>query len=306
MVRAAFLGTPSTAVPSLRALVEIAELALVVTRPDRARGRSGKPQAPPVKEEALARDLPLAQPTSAAELRAALLQALPLDVGVVVAFGMLLPPQVLEIPRLGFVNVHFSLLPRWRGAAPVARAIEAGDTTTGVTLLQLDEGLDTGPVLASRPASIEPTESAGELGARLAQLGAACLREELPGFLAGDTIPRPQPAEEASYAAKVAPEEARLRPERPAAELELTVRAFNPRPGAYAMMGRDRFKVLRARQVEGVESLPPGELRMEGERLVMGTGAGMLELIEVQPAGRRVMAAAAWARGRRAPLGRLT
>ncbi len=306
MARTAFLGTPSTALPSLRALREIAEVVLVVTRPDRPRGRSGKPQAPSVKQEALSHHLPLAQPASAAELRRELLEAAPLDVGVVVAFGMLLPPEILEIPRLGFVNVHFSLLPRWRGAAPVARAIQAGDTTTGVTLLQLDEGLDTGPILASRPTPIAPTETAGELGARLAELGAACLRAELPAFLAGDTIPRPQPDEGASYAAKLEPEEARLELERPAAELELTVRALSPRPGAYGMMGEDRFKVLRARRVEGAEPLSPGELRLEGERLVMGTGSGVLELIEVQPAGRRAMAGAAWARGRRGPLGRVT
>ncbi len=306
MDRSAFLGTPNTALPSLRALDEITELALVVTRPDRPRGRSGKPRPPPVKQEAIARGLPLAQPDSAAELREVLLAAGPLDVGVVVAFGMLLPPEVLEIPQLGFVNVHFSLLPRWRGAAPVVRAIQAGDTTTGVTLLQLDEGLDTGPILATRPAAIETTESAGELAARLARLGAACLRDELPAFLAGDTIPRPQPAEGISYAAKLAPEEARLRLERPAAELELAVRAFNPRPGAFAMMGGDRFKILRTQQVGVVEVPSRGELRLEGERLLMGTGSGVLELIEVQPAGRRAMSGAAWARGRRGPLGRLT
>jgi len=183
-MRAAFLGTPASAVPSLAALADVADVVLVVTRPDRRRGRGARPTPPPVKTAALEWGFPVAQPEDAATLQR-LLAPLSLDLALVVAFGMILPPEVLATTRLGFVNVHFSLLPRWRGAAPVARAILAGDEKTGVSLMLIDAGLDTGPVIAAVGTPIAPDETRGSLTARLAHLGALLVDERLPAYVAG-------------------------------------------------------------------------------------------------------------------------
>jgi methionyl-tRNA formyltransferase len=299
-VRAVFYGTPAEAVPSLAALAEIAEVLLVTTRPDRPRGRSGKPQPPPVKEAALAAGLPVAQPgRAAADLDR--LRRLAADVAVVVAFGEILPPALLAAPTHGFVNVHFSLLPRWRGASPVVRTLLAGDETTGVTLMMLDAGMDTGPVLIAEATPVQPEETAGELTARLARLGAAMLAAHLPAYVAGELVPRPQPAAGATAAARVRVEEAFVDPSRHRAAAVLrAVRAFDPKPGAWSEFDGVRVKLWRARPAAGPDSGPgPGIVAAAGEGVLLGAVDGPVELLEVQPAGRERMEAMAWMRGRR-------
>lgn len=297
-MRAVFYGTPAEAVPALSVLADMAEVLLVTTRPDRPRGRSGRPRPPPVKEAALARGLPVAQPGRAADELDGL-RALGPDVAVVVAYGQLLPPELLAVPAAGFVNIHFSLLPRWRGASPVVRTILAGDPVAGVTLMVLDEGLDTGPVLAVEPTAVRPGETAGELSARLATRGAALLATHLPGYVAGETAPRPQPPDGATAAARVRVAEAFVDPTRHRREAVLrAVRAFNPRPGAWTFLDGTRVKLWAARPAEAAAP-PPGVAAEVGGAILLGAADGPVELVEVQPAGRDRMAAAAWMRGRR-------
>lgn len=293
-MRVVFCGSPADAVPPLGALVEAGhEVVLVVTQPDRRRGRRGGPVASPVKEAAERLGLAVRTPTRAREVLDDV-RSLDADVGVVVAFGQLLPPELLESTRHGFVNLHFSLLPRWRGAAPVERAILAGDAETGVCLMQLDEGLDTGPVYDCVRTAIGADETAGELRARLVDLGAALLVERLPGV--GRVLPTPQVGA-ATHAAKLEVAEFRLDPRRPASELARLVRAGNPRPGAWATIGGRRMKVLRAHAAGG--AAPPGLIERDGG---VGTGEGLLVLDEVQPEGRARMSGAAWLAGLRGHL----
>ena len=304
-MRAVFYGTPAEAVPSLETLAGIADVLLVTTRPDRPRGRSGRPQAPPVKEAALALGLPVAQPERAAHDLERLRSLAP-EVAVVVAYGQLLPAAVLAVPAAGFLNVHFSLLPRWRGASPVVRTLLAGDSVTGVTLMMLDEGMDTGPVVAVEPTVVRPGETAGELTARLAVLGAEMLVRHLPAHLAGETTPRAQPAEGATAAARVRVEEAFVDPTLHRAEAVLrAVRAFDPKPGAWTKLDGARVKVWRARPVAGTGP-GPGVAAVTGEAVLLGAADGPVELLEVQPAGRDRMGAAAWMRGRRGRPARFT
>ena len=283
-------------------LAATTDVRLVVTRPDKPRGRSGRPRPSPVKEAACSLGIPVAQPARRGELAGLLEDVGPFDVGVVVAFGMILDREALAVPRLGLVNVHFSLLPRWRGAAPVERAILAGDEETGVTLMVLDEGLDTGPLLASRRTPIGSSETAGELTERLARVGATLLGRKLPSYVDGRTLPAPQPAEGVTYAERVTSAEANLTSGLPAEELLRAIRAFTPRPGARFDQGT--LKVWKAARSEKA-SIPAGELRHEGPRLWLGTGDDPIELLVVQPAGGKRMSGADWARGRRGNLGRL-
>lgn len=304
-MRAAFYGTPMEAVPSLRALAQTAEVALVTTRPDKPRGRSGRPQPPPVKEAAAELGLPVSQPGRAAhDLER--LRLLAADVAVVVAYGQILPRELLEVPRCGFVNVHFSLLPRWRGASPVVRAILAGDELTGVTLMQLDAGMDTGPVLAMHPTSVGPEETAGELTARLADMGAELLAAHLPAYVAGELAPRPQPDTGATAAARVRVEEAFVDPTRHRREAVVrAVRAFDPKPGAWTELDGVRLKLWGARAV-GIPGPEPGRLEAVEGKVLLGVPDGAVELIEVQPEGRRRMSAGEWMRGRRLQPARFT
>ncbi len=297
-MRAVFYGTPAEAVPALTSLLDLAEVVLVTTRPDRPRGRSGKPRSPAVKQAAVARGLPVSQPELAVHDLDRLQSVAP-DVAVVVAYGQLLPPALLAVPRAGFLNVHFSLLPRWRGASPVVRTLLAGDPVTGVTLMMLDEGLDTGPVVAVEPTVVRSGETAGELTTRLAAVGASMLTAHLPGFLAGEITPRAQPAEGATAAARVRVEEAFIDPVRHRREAVLrAVRAFDPKPGAWTVLDGKRLKLWRARAVEASEP-GPGVAAEMGGAILLGTADGPVELVEVQPAGRGRMEAAAWMRGRR-------
>lgn len=293
-MRVVYFGTPADAVPALRALhADGHDVALVVTQPDRRRGRGGATAPSPVKQAAEALGLPVRTPSRAAEL-ASEVAALAADLGVVVAFGQLLPAALLESCRLGFVNLHFSLLPRWRGAAPVERAVLAGDAETGACVMALDEGLDTGPVFDCVRTPIGPDEPAGALRARLVDLGTDLLVRTVPRV--EETTPRPQEGE-ATLAPKLSVDEFRLDPRRPAEELARLVRAGNPRPGAWGVVSGRRLKVLRAR----VEEQPADEVALGhvDRRGAVGTGAGVLVLEEVQPEGRAAMAASAWRAGLR-------
>lgn len=304
-MRAVFLGTPDIAVPSLDALRRVADVVAVFTQPDRPRGRSKKPQPPAVKERALAYGIDVHQPSSSREIAPLLEEIDELDVAVIVAFGMLIRPDALAVPTRGFVNVHFSLLPRWRGAAPVQRAIGAGDRTTGVTLMALDEGLDTGPIYSTRVTALEPSETAGDVFDRLALTGARHLSQLLPSIVAGRVVATRQNDERATHAAKVSVDERRLEPDAPADTIRRNIHALSPSPGAYAMLEGDRFKLLRVRDTESRSSVP-GELRLHDGRLLMATATTCLELIEVQPSGKRVMTGRDWAMGRHEALGTLT
>ena len=292
--RLVFFGTPPAAVPALAALGQFGRVELVITQPDRARGRSGRPQASAVKEAAEDWGWKVLQPGRAPEIAGELEGV---DLAVVVAYGQILPAEMLDIPTRGFVNVHFSKLPRWRGAAPVQRAIQAGDPTTGVTVIQLDAGMDTGDIVAIQDVEIPAGITAGSLMAHLAGAGAGLLASCLPDLLAGTATLAPQPEAGASIAKKVTVDEARLDPFGESAEaLERAVRAFHPDPGAWGMVAGGRLKVLAATAV-GAE-LDPGGLSATDAGVLLGTSAGGLLMTAVQPAGKRPMAATDWARGR--------
>jgi methionyl-tRNA formyltransferase len=304
VIRAVFFGTPAAALPSLGALLELAHVSLVVTRPDRPRGRSGRPQPSPVKQMALRAGLPVSQPAKAAELAGRLAEEHP-DLGVVVAYGQILPPDILALPAHGLLNVHFSGLPRWRGAAPVERAILAGDPQTGVSLMVMEEGLDTGPVVARATTPIFPEETAGELTERLARMGAAVLRRSLSPYLAGELTPEPQDETRAIHAPKITVDEAHIDPSAGAQAVLRAVRAFNPRPGAWGLVEGARFKVWRAR-ASVAEGVRVGDIEWRDGQLLLGTADRPVELTEVQPAGRSRMSGRSWAQGRRGAAARLT
>jgi methionyl-tRNA formyltransferase len=291
-VRLIFLGTPSDAVPPLQALVDAGhDIAFVVTQPDRRRSRGKGSDPSPLRRAADELGLPVLMPVKAREIVDDV-RASGARLGVVVAFGQLLPMALLEALPLGFVNVHFSLLPRWRGAAPVERAMLAGDTETGVCLMELEAGLDTGPVYASARVPIGERDTAGELRARLVDVGTRLLVDHLPDV--GTVPPAPQVGE-ATYADKLMVEEFELDPARHARDLDLLVRAGNPRPGAWMRVGGRRVKVWRAHP-EPAASGGPGTIT-PGAALV--TADGVLALDEVQPEGKRVMSGAAWRGGLR-------
>ncbi len=305
MIRIVFMGTPGFAVPVLLALADQHQVAGVVTQPDRPAGRGQRVVASPVKEAALARGLPVFQPETlrSPEAVARLAEWQP-EVIVVAAFGQILRPDVLNLPPYGCLNVHASLLPRWRGAAPIPAAILAGDTTTGVTIMRLDEGLDTGPILAQAECPIAPDDTTATLTARLADLGARLLIETLPGWLAGEVQPRPQDPSQATYCRPLRKEDGLLDWSRPAADLDRLVRACNPWPGAYTAWQGQRLKVLRARphpawQGEG----PPGLVVALPDGLGVVAGQGLLELLEVQLAGKKPLAAGLFVRGQRGLVG---
>jgi methionyl-tRNA formyltransferase len=294
-VRLVFFGTPDDAVPALHALHAAGhEIPLVVTQPDRRRGRGSEPSASPVREAAEALGLTVLTPERSSEVVDDVAKS-GADLGVVVAFGQLLPEPLLEAVPNGFVNVHFSLLPRWRGAAPVERAMLAGDPETGVCIMALEKGLDTGPIYSVAVCPIAGHETAGELRARLAGLGTELLVTTLPVIPC--TTPHPQVGEP-TYADKLTVEEFELDWEQSAVDLARVVRSGNPRPGAWTMDHGSRLKIWRARPLSASVDEPPGTVF--GHTRV-ATGEGALELVEVQPEGRRVMAANAWLAGRRAP-----
>lgn len=299
MTATAFFGTPEAALPTLERLHRSTDVRRVVTRPPRPRGRGRTPTPSPVGRRAAELGLPVLTPVDRGELAAVALDDV--DVAVVVAYGAIIPGPLLDVPRRGFLNVHFSLLPRWRGAAPVERALLAGDDPVGVTIMAMDEGLDTGPIVAA--ATTHPGRAdAGRLTERLAEMGAELLVGVLDDWVAGRIEARAQPGG-ATTAPKLAKEEGRLDPSTSAVDLDRRVRALTPRPGTWVETDHGRLGILTAEAGPG--DRPVGELAVVDDRLELGTIDGVLHLDEVQPAGRRPMTGSAWARGRQGPLGRV-
>ncbi|MBP8901284.1 MAG: methionyl-tRNA formyltransferase [Thiobacillaceae bacterium] len=285
-MRLVFAGTPDFAAVALRALIAAGhDIPLVLTQPDRPAGRGMKLRMSPVKELALAHGLTVAQPDNlkTGDARQPILDS-QADVMVVAAYGLLLPQAVLDMPRLGCVNIHASLLPRWRGAAPIHRAIEAGDTETGITLMQMDKGLDTGAMLRRTALPILDTDTTGSLHDRLAELGAREIVALLPDLEAGRVAATPQDATGATYAAKIGKEDTRLDWRLTARELDRRIRAFNPFPGAWCLLDEAPLKIWRARPVAG-HGVPGQILDLDRQGIRLACGEGALEIVEVQKAG---------------------
>lgn len=293
-----FMGSPDFALAALKALYENYPVIGVVTQPDRVAGRGRALRPPPVKTLALELGIPAIQPVKLREPEALdQIRFWGPDVIVVAAFGQILRQEVLDLPAFGCLNVHASLLPRWRGAAPINAAILHGDEETGVTIMKMDPGLDTGPILSQRAVPITPDETAGSLFEKLSRLGAELLLDTLPGYLSGEITPRPQPEEGVTYAPMLKKEDGRLDFRQPAEELERKVRAFNPWPGTYFDWYGGTIKVHKA-------GIRPGKKRA-GDRLVvdglpaLGTSDGLLVLEAVQPAGKKPMPGRAFLAGAR-------
>jgi len=291
--------------PTLRALAAHPdfEIVLVVTRPDRPAGRGLKLHPTPVKELAQELELPLFQPEKV-NREVERLRELQPDVTVVVAYGQILSKDVIEVPKLGTVNLHASLLPKYRGAAPVPWALMKGETVTGVTTFLIDEGLDTGPILRQREVPIAPEDTAGTLERKLAEVGASLMVETLEGLREGTLQPKPQDDSRATYAPKITPEMARIDWTRSAPEIHNLVRAMEPRPGAFTFFRDRRLKVHRTRVVTAPSRAgdggKPGEVVGVGEEgLWVATGDGVLELLEVHPEGKRRMSGRDFANGYR-------
>ncbi|WP_133501022.1 methionyl-tRNA formyltransferase [Cognatilysobacter terrigena] len=294
-MRIVFAGTPEFAVPCLRAAAQRGEVVAVYTQPDRPAGR-GRGLAPsPVKKEALLRGIPVLQPENfKAQVSKDALRALQPDVMIVVAYGLILPQSVLDIPQYGCWNVHASLLPRWRGAAPIQRAIEAGDTETGICLMQMEKGLDTGPVLLSQSLPIGADETGGQLHDRLAELGAQVLRDGIGLLRAGiRPVPQRQPGVGVTYAHKLDKSEARLDWSQPARFLANKVRAFNPWPMAEAVIAGERVRVHGAVAIDDTSNAAPGTLLRAGrEGLDIACGDGALRVRVLQREGGRAITVA--------------
>jgi len=297
------MGSPDFALHTLRALHEDYPVAGVVTQPDRAAGRGRELRSPPVKMLALELGIPVIQPEKLREPEAMeQLRAWSPDVIVVAAFGQILRQDVLDLPAFGCINVHASLLPRWRGAAPINAAILHGDEETGITIMKMDIGLDTGPILSQRSVRIKPDETAGSLFETLSQLGADALLETLPGYFAGEIAPRPQPEDGATYAGMLKKQEGELDFSQTAAELERKVRAFNPWPGTYFDWDGGRLKVHKASTAFVFTYMfqSPGTRTVhEGQPAIYGGDNTMLVLEEVQLAGKKRMDGKAFLAGAR-------
>jgi methionyl-tRNA formyltransferase len=297
-VRLIFAGTSEFALPALERLVARHEIARVITQPDRPAGRGRKLRATPVRARAEALGLPVATPGRLDATAVAELAALQPAAIVVIAYGILVPESLLRVAPHGGINIHPSLLPRWRGAAPVERAMEAGDRETGVAIMQMDAGLDTGPVYLVERTEIRPTETAGELSARLADRGAELLLAVLDDLEAGRANAHPQ-AGEASYAARLTRDEARLDFKRAATELARRVMAFNPRPGAWADCAGERIRILRAEALSDASPTPAGQVIAAGKQGIdVACGMGVLRILELQRPGKRPAPAAGQAQGR--------
>ncbi len=295
------MGTPEFALPTLERLVERYSVVGVVTQPDRPAGRGQHLVMSPVKELALAEGIPVFQPSRLRNVEALEhIRSWAPDVAIVAAYGQILPPAILETPRFGVLNVHASLLPRWRGATPIQAALLAGDSVTGVTIMKLDEGLDTGPILALRETPIDPDETAGELEGRLAHLGADLLLDMLPNYLAGDLKPQPQPQEGVTVTRMIRKSQAAIDWSQSAETLHNHIRAFSPDPGAYTFWDDARIKLLRSKRIYPNSALEgkPGTVFMWEDGLGVMAGSGCLALIHLQMAGKRPMDGGTFVRGR--------
>jgi methionyl-tRNA formyltransferase len=296
-VRIIFAGTPPFAAAALNALAEAGhDIVLVLTQPDRPAGRGMKLTPSAVKQASLVRGLPVSQPPSLKTPEAQTeLRAADADIMVVAAYGLILPQAVLDLPRFGCLNIHASLLPRWRGAAPIQRAILAGDAETGITIMQMDAGLDTGAMLSKSVVPIRDSDTAASLHDVLAATGASAIVAALANYAA--LVPVAQDDAQATYAAKLSKDEAQLDWNQPADTLARAVRAYNPVPGAWTLLDGAPLKVWAA-QVEPDSGAPGEILRAEADRLIVACGSGALALREIQPAGSKRMSAAAFLAGR--------
>lgn len=294
-----FMGTPDFSVPALRALAARHEVLAVYSQPPRPAGRGKKDRPSPVQQAAEALGLPVRHPPNFRDpADIAAFAALRADVAVVVAYGLILPQALLDAPRSGCLNIHASLLPRWRGAAPIHRAVMAGDAETGVAIMQMEAGLDTGPVLLRSALPIGPIDTTGDLHDRLSELGAHLILTALDGI---DTIPRtPQPDAGTTYAAKIDKAEARVDWTRPATEVDRQIRGLSPFPGAWTMIGAERVKLLRSRLATGTGTGTgaPGQI-LSGLTIACGGGAGSgaVEILTAQREGKRPMEAGEFLRG---------
>jgi methionyl-tRNA formyltransferase len=301
-VRIVFAGTPEPALPSLRRLIDSPhhDVVAVLTRPDAAAGRRAKPSPSPVARLALEHDIPVLRPPrpNSDEFIAELTQLTP-EACAVVAYGALLSERLLAVPKHGWVNLHFSLLPAWRGAAPVQAAIAAGDTVTGATTFQIEHALDSGPVYGVVTETIRPTDTAGDLLERLAVSGAALLESTLDGIADGSLTPVPQPADGVTIAPKITVEEARVRWDLPAHAVERRIRAVTPNPGAWTMIGDLRVKLGPVDVDDTADVLAPGVIRIARTGVRVGTASQPVLLGRIQAPGKKPMNAADWARGAR-------
>jgi methionyl-tRNA formyltransferase len=289
-----FAGTPEFSVPALQALFASRHRIIAVyTQPDRPAGRGRQLAMSPVKECAVKYGAPVEQPATLREPAAVeRLASWSADLMIVVAYGLLLPAPVLRTPRLGCINIHASLLPRWRGAAPIQRAILAGDARTGVTIMQMDEGLDTGPMLLERSIEIGERETAASLHDRLATLGADAVLEALDRLAAGDLQPRAQPADGATYAGKLRKEEALIDWTRSAVEIDRQVRAFNPWPVAETRWNGQQLRIWEAKPIATKTSAAPGAVLSSGPTGIdVAAGDGVLRIIRLQAPGRKAVSA---------------
>lgn len=303
-LRLAFAGTPAFAVPALRALIDSGahDLVAVYTQPDRPAGRGRQLTASPVKELALAHGLSVLQPPTLRDPQAQqAFRALDLDLLIVVAYGLILPNAVLDSPRLGVINIHASLLPRWRGAAPIERAILAGDPETGVTLMQVEPALDAGPMLAVSRCAIGPKDTAGELHDRLAGMGAALLLETLPRIAAGLAAPVRQDESAVTYAAKIDKRETIIDWHLTARDLDRRVRAFQPRWGNSAQLAGEPIRIIEASVASDVSPhLQPGAIvEASAAGIDVATGRGLLRILRLQAPGKRPVSAADYLNARR-------
>ncbi|MGV0792538.1 methionyl-tRNA formyltransferase [Mycolicibacterium sp. XJ1819] len=301
-MRLVFAGTPEPAVPSLQRLVESArhDVIAVLTRPDAASGRRAKPSPSPVARFALDHGIPVLRPArpNSEEFVAELSELAP-DCCPVVAYGALLSERLLAVPEHGWVNLHFSLLPAWRGAAPVQAAIAAGDEITGATTFRIEPALDSGPVYGVVTETIRPTDTAGDLLDRLAVSGAVLLERTLDGIADGSLQPVPQPVDGVTVAPKITVEEARVRWDLPAHVVERRIRAVTPNPGAWTMIGDLRVKLGPVTVDETAAAMAPGQISVTRDGVRIGTGSQPVVLQTIQPPGKKLMAAADWARGAR-------
>jgi len=306
MARAVFFGTPAFSVPALEALAGIAEVALVVSQPDKVAGRGRRREPTAVKKAAGTLGLPLFQPeklrSDAVKER---LRALGADFFFTVAYGKILPRSILEIPPSGCLNLHASLLPRYRGSAPIQWALIRGEKVTGFTLMLMDEGMDTGPMLAREEIAVLPGETAGELSLRMSRMAPAFMKRQLPGFLAGELKPEPQDHEKATYAPMLRKEDGLIDWTRPADQVAAQVLGMNPWPAAHALCEGNRLRILRAEALESVppslEREPPGSIECRDDVLAVRCGAGALKITEIQAQGRKAMEASCFLRGCRMP-----
>ncbi len=289
MARIVFMGTPDFAVPSLQALIDAHEVVGVVTQPDRPAGRKNQLRPSPVKQVALDHGLPVFQPEKIrrSESIEELAQWSDVDAYVVAAFGQILPQTVLDMPRYGSINVHASLLPRWRGAAPIQAVIRAGDTQTGITIMKMDAGLDTGPMLMARSIDIAPDETGASLHDKLAALGAPLLIEALAAYLSGDLAPQPQHDTAATYAPQIKKDEGRIDWQQDAAAIDRHVRAFTPWPGTFCDWQGETLKVISGAALDKSANAAPGQVVALDEGAGVVCGQGVYRLGSVQRPGRK-------------------